>query len=83
MADLLRLFLWSVAVVMTKRPLEKPVLPSKSAMTCETNVSRSAATSPLIFARLCGNLVPLVYHRPLGVRFQHAATSRQRGSGSG
>ena len=27
MVDLLRLFLWSVAVVMTKRPLEKPVLP--------------------------------------------------------
>ena len=50
MVDLLRLFLWSVAVVMTKRPLEKLVLPSKSSMTCETSVFRSAATSPLIFA---------------------------------
>ena len=45
MMDLLRLFLWSVAVVMTKRPLEKLVLPSKSSMTCETSVFRSAATS--------------------------------------
>ena len=35
---------------MTKRPLEKLVLPSKSSMTCETSVFRSAATSPLIFA---------------------------------
>ena len=50
MVDLLRSFLWSVAVVMTKRPLEKLVLPSKSSMTCETSVFRSAATSPLIFA---------------------------------
>ena len=53
MVDLLRLFLWSVAVVMRKRPLEKPALPSKSAMTCETDVSTSAATSPLIFASVC------------------------------
>ena len=35
---------------MTKRPLEKLLLPSKSSMTCETSVFRSAATSPLIFA---------------------------------
>ena len=42
--DVLRLFLWSVAVVMTKRPLEKLVLPSKSSMTRETSVFRSAAT---------------------------------------
>ena len=39
-----------LAVVMTKRPLEKLVLPSKSAITCETSVFRSAATSPLILA---------------------------------
>ena len=50
MVDLLRLFLWSVAVVMAKRPLEKLVLPSKSSMTCETSVFRSAGTSLLIFA---------------------------------
>ena len=48
--DLLRLFLWSVAVVMTKRPSEKLVLSWRSRMTCATSVLRSAATSPLIFA---------------------------------
>ena len=40
LVDPLRLFLWLVAVVMTKRPLEKLVLPSKSAMTYETGVFR-------------------------------------------
>ena len=33
-----------------KKAVGKPVLPSKAAMTCETGVFRSAATSPLIFA---------------------------------
>ena len=33
--------------------------------------------------RLCGNLVPLVCHQPLGVRFQHAATSRQHSRSCG
>ena len=44
----LRLFLWSVAVVMTKRPSANSMLSAKSGMTWPTIVSRSAATSPVI-----------------------------------
>ena len=50
MVERLRLFLWSVAVVITKRPSENPVLVEKLSSTWDTNVSMSAATSPLILA---------------------------------
>ena len=47
------IILWSVAVVITKRPSEKPALVGKLVSTRETSVSMSAATSPLIkFHRL-------------------------------
>ena len=44
----LRLFLWSVAVVMTKRPSAYSMLSAKSGMISPTIASRSAATSPVI-----------------------------------
>ena len=46
--DRLRLFLWSVAVVITNNPSANPTLPEKSGIMCPTIVSKSAATSPVI-----------------------------------
>ena len=44
----LRLFLWSVAVVMTNRPSAYSMLSAKSGMTLPTMASRSAATRPVM-----------------------------------
>ena len=44
----LRLFLWSVAVVMTNRPSANSMLSAKSGMISPTIASRSAATRPVI-----------------------------------
>ena len=44
----LRLFLWSVAVVMTKRPSANSMLSARSGMISPTIASRSAATRPVI-----------------------------------
>ena len=39
-----------MAVVITKSPLAKPAFGEKSESTCDTSVSRSSATRPLILA---------------------------------
>ena len=49
-AELLRLFLWSVAAVIMKTPLAKPAFGGESESTCDTSVSGSTATKPLILA---------------------------------